>query len=134
MSRHILDGSRIHPSAREKIENYRSALVEAAEASIARHDVVVIGMRQNPFPKRARRLLDAARIPYQYLEYGSYLSQWRERLPFKLWTGWPTFPMIFVKGQFIGGFQELERLQANGELAQLLATSVAPADRASSVA
>jgi monothiol glutaredoxin len=33
-----------------------------------------------------------------------------------MWTGWPTFPMIFVKGELIGGFQDLERLIVSGEL------------------
>src|SRR5437870_1262464 len=97
MTRRTLDERRIHPSVREKIATYRTSILDDAEAAIAKHDVVVIGMRQNPFPRRARRLLDSAGITYHYLEYGSYLSQWRERLPLKLWTGWPTFPMIFVK-------------------------------------
>jgi monothiol glutaredoxin len=121
MTRRTLDERRIHPSVREKIATYRTGILDEAETAIAKHDVVIIGMRQNPFPRRARRLLDSAGIPYHYLEYGSYLSQWRERLPLKLWTGWATFPMIFVKGQFIGGFEDLQRLQGNGELTRLIA-------------
>jgi monothiol glutaredoxin len=122
MTRRTLDERRIHPSVREKIATYRTGIVDEAESAIAKHDVVVIGMRQNPFPRRTRRLLDGAGIPYHYLEYGSYLSQWRERLPLKIWTGWPTFPMIFVKGQFIGGFEDVQRLQSNGELSRLIAS------------
>ena len=34
----------------------------------------VVGMRMNPFPKKARRLLDAAGLAYKYLEYGSYIG------------------------------------------------------------
>ena len=55
-------------------------------------------MAQNPFCRKARRLLDAAGVPYQYLEYGSYLGQWRKRNALKMWSGWPTFPMVFVQG------------------------------------
>jgi glutaredoxin-related protein len=73
-------------------------------------------MRQNPFPKKARRLLDAAGIAYRYLEYGSYFSQWRPRLALKMWAGWGTFPMVFVKGVLIGGADDLERLLKSGEL------------------
>jgi monothiol glutaredoxin len=58
---------------------------------------------------------------HHYLEYGSYLSQWQKRLPLKLWTGWPTFPMIFVKGVLIGGYEELQRLVEGGEIESLLA-------------
>jgi glutaredoxin-related protein len=73
-------------------------------------------MRMNPFPKKARKLLDAAGLAYKYLEYGSYLSQYRRRLPLKLWTGWPTFPMVFVKGVLVGGADDLAKLIASGEL------------------
>jgi len=121
MSRPVLEERRIHPSVRDKIASYRTAIVDEVEAAIAGHDVVVVGMRQNPFPRRACKLLAQRQIPYHYLEYGSYLSQWQERLPLKLWTGWPTFPMIFVKGVLIGGFKELEGLIEAGEFAALRA-------------
>jgi glutaredoxin-related protein len=77
-------------------------------------------MKMNPFPKRARKLLDAAGIEYTYLEYGSYLSGYRRRLPLKLWTGWQTFPMVFVRGVLIGGASELAKLLQSGELKQRL--------------
>ena len=94
-------------------------MIREVESAIAASDIVVIGMRQNPFPRKARRLLDAAGLPYRYLEYGSYLSEWRRRLALKLWTGWPTFPMVFVKGVLIGGARELQKLIESGELRQL---------------
>jgi len=30
----------------------------------------------------------------------------------KIWTGWPTFPMIFVDQQLIGGNSDLKKLLA----------------------
>jgi len=65
--------------------------------AIAENAVVVVGMAQNPFPRKALKALDAQEIAYRYLEYGSYLSAWRRRTALKMWSGWPTFPMIFVK-------------------------------------
>jgi len=121
MPRRILEDRATHPSIREKIANYRSAVVDEVEAAISSHEVVVVGMRQNPFPRRARKLLDQRRIAHHYLEYGSYLSKWQERLPLKLWTGWPTFPMIFVQGVLIGGFEDLQRLLDTGEFERLRA-------------
>jgi len=121
MPRPILDESRIHVAVRDKVATNRTDIVREVEAAIAANAVVVVGMRQNPAPKRARRVLDAARIPYQYLEYGSYLSEWRRRNALKMWTGWPTFPMVFVKGLLVGGADDLEKLIASGELARLLA-------------
>jgi glutaredoxin-related protein len=37
-----------------------------------------------------------------------------------MWSGWPTFPMIFVNGVLIGGFQDLQRLLDSGELQRML--------------
>ena len=121
MPRPILDESRIHPAVREKVATNRTDIVREVEAAIAANAVVVVGMRQNPAPKRACRVLDSAKIPYRYLEYGSYLSEWRRRNALKMWSGWPTFPMVFVKGVLVGGADDLERLIANGELAAILA-------------
>jgi glutaredoxin-related protein len=120
MPRPILDESRIHAAVRDKVATNRSDIVREVEAAIAANAVVVVGMRQNPAPKRARRVLDAANVTYKYLEYGSYLSQWRRRNALKMWTGWPTFPMVFVKGVLVGGADDLEKLVASGELAKLL--------------
>ena len=116
MPRPILPDERIHPAVREKVANYRSDVVAEVQAAVAANEIVVVGMRMNPFPKKARKLLDAAGLAYKYIEYGSYLGQYRRRLPLKLWTGWPTFPMVFVKGVLVGGADDLERLIAKVEV------------------
>jgi len=38
-----------------------------------------------------------------------------------MWTGWPTFPMVFVKGILVGGYTDLKALIDSGELRSLLA-------------
>jgi monothiol glutaredoxin len=119
--RRLLENSRTHSAIAEKIAGYRGSTVDEVEALVREHDVVVVGMTMNPFPARTRKLLDASAIPYKYIGYGSYLAEWRKRLALKMWTGWPTFPMIFVRGTLIGGFEDLERLLASGEFKQLLA-------------
>ena len=120
MARQILDETRIHPAIREKIASLHADIVKEVQDAAAANAVLVVGMRQNPQPRIAMKLLDAAGIAYKYLEYGSYFSAWRRRNALKLWTGWPTFPMVFVKGQLIGGADDLARLHAGGELAKLL--------------
>jgi glutaredoxin-related protein len=120
LARQILDEAHIHPAIREFIANRHIDLVREVQAAIAANDIVVVGMAMNPMPRRARRLLDQQGLAYKYLEYGSYLNLWRRRNALKMWTGWPTFPMIFVKGVLIGGATDLEKLVASGELAQRL--------------
>ena len=119
--RRVLDESRIHPAIRATIAGHHADIVREVESAVAANDVVVIGMRQNPMPRRARKALDSKGIAYKYLEYGSYLNTWRRRNALKMWTGWPTFPMVFVKGMLVGGATDLERLIDSGELARLLA-------------
>lgn len=114
--RKLLPPERIHPAIRDRIAAYREEIVQQVESAIAGNDIVVVGMRQNPFPRKARKLLDAAGLEYRYLEYGSYFSAWRKRLVLKMWSGWPTFPMVFVKGVLIGGASELARSMESGEL------------------
>ena len=114
--RPILEESKIHPAIRDKVASYRTGIVKEVQDAVAANAIVVVGMRQNPWPKKARKLLDAAGLAYKYLEYGSYLGEWRPRLALKMWTGWPTFPMVFVDGVLVGGAQDLERLIQNGEL------------------
>jgi glutaredoxin-related protein len=126
MPRHILDEAQIHPAIRRKIENNRADIVREVQAAIASHQVVVVGMAQNPHPRRARKALDAAGVPYKYLEYGSYFSDWRRRTALKMWTGWPTFPMVFVNGVLVGGASDLERLIDSGEMKRMLSTPSAP--------
>jgi monothiol glutaredoxin len=118
MPRPILEESRIHPAIRDKIATHQQGIVGEVQAAVAAHAVVVVGMGLNPMPRKARRLLDAAGVPYHYMEYGNYLNTWRKRNALKLWTGWPTFPMVFVKGTLVGGADDLEKLLASGELAK----------------
>ena len=121
MPRPILEEARIHPAIRERVASNRTDIVKEVEAAIAGNEIVVVGMRQNPAPRRARRALDAAGVAYRYIEYGSYFSGWRRRTALKMWAGWQTFPMVFVKGTLIGGADDLEKLIKSGELDKLLA-------------
>ncbi len=120
MPRPILDESHIHPAIRDKLATHEQAIVLEVQQAIAKHSVVVVGMGMNPFPKKAGRALDAAGIAYQYLEFGNYLNNWRRRNALKLWTGWPTLPMVFVRGMLVGGANALISLIDNGELKNLL--------------
>lgn len=93
---------------------------EVADA-VGREAFVVVGMGWNPSVGRARRLLQSAGHSHTYLGYGNYITGWRKRLAIKLWSGWPTFPQVFINGALVGGFKDTEALAANGELDRLIA-------------
>ncbi|MGZ5129831.1 MAG: glutaredoxin [Caldimonas sp.] len=120
MVRTILEEARLHPAIRDKVANLNADIVHNVQAAATSNAVLVVGMAGNPHVRRARKALEAAAIAHQYLEFGSYFSGWRRRNALKMWTGWPTFPMVFVKGTLVGGAQELGALIANGELKRTL--------------
>lgn len=120
MPRQILEESRIHSAIRDVVANNHRDLLDEVIRAVGQHDVVVVGMAQNPAPKKARKLLTAAGLPHHYLEYGSYFNNWRRRNVLKMWSGWPTFPMVFVKGTLIGGADDLAKLMESGALKTLL--------------
>jgi glutaredoxin-related protein len=121
VARAILDERHIHPAIRTRIEGHHADIVQEVQRAIAAHPVVVVGMRQNPFPGRARRALDAAGIAHHDLDYGNYFGGWRRRNALKMWTGWPTLPMVFVRGTLVGGADDLVKLIDSGELKRMLA-------------
>ena len=126
MSRSILDEEHIHPAIRQTIADLHADIVREVQTAITGNTVVVVGMAQNPFPRQARKALDAIGTTYKYLEYGSYLGQWRRRNALKMWSGWPTFPMVFVRGVLVGGAGELKRLIGSGEFSRMVADQAAP--------
>jgi glutaredoxin-related protein len=120
MPRTTLEEGRLHPAIRDKVANLNADIVHNVQAAAASNPVLVVGMAGNPFVRKARKILNDAGIAYHYLQYGSYFSEWRRRNALKMWTGWPTFPMVFVKGILVGGAEELERLVTGGELRRTL--------------
>jgi glutaredoxin-related protein len=117
----MIEDTRRTPHVNKAIADFHADTVAAVKAAVERDPVVVVGMAQNPFVRKARAALREAGIEFTYLEYGSYLSEWKRRLAIKLWSGWPTFPQVFVRGVLIGGNDELRASLADGTLRQRLA-------------
>ncbi len=121
MTRQILDEHHLHPAIRQTVSAHFRETVQEVQTAIALHRIVVVGMVGNPSVIRARQLLTDQQLDFRYLEYGSYVNQWRRRNSLKMWTGWPTFPMVFVDGVLVGGYKDLKALKDAGELGRMLA-------------
>lgn len=111
----------IHPSAQAARDAFHADVVSEVSKTVASNPVVVVGMSLNPHVGRARRMLDDAKVPHVYLGYGGYFSQWKQRLAIKIWSGWPTYPQVFVRGALVGGRADLKKLIDSGEIQRLLA-------------
>lgn len=104
----------------DTVNSYHPEVLNEVIDRVAQDDIVVVGMAWNSVVKKANSLLTSKGYTYTYLEYGSYLSHWKERLSVKMWSGWPTFPQIFVKGVLIGGHDDMKILMEKGKFDKLL--------------
>ena len=120
MSRMLLDDSAIHAGIKDAIGVAHQDTVEEVIKLAEDNTVLVIGMAHNPYCKKIRKALDGTGVAYRYVEYGSYTKEWRRRLALKMWTGWSTFPMVFVNGVLVGGNEQIEGLIRSGELKEML--------------
>lgn len=121
MQRDINQGIGTHAS--NFLGGFHTDVVQEVKTAIAEHNVVVVGMAINTPVKKVRQALTEAGVEYHYLEYGGYFSKWKERLAIKLWSGWPTYPQVFVNGQLIGGNECTRSALADGSFQQLLEAS-----------
>lgn len=114
--RTTLSNDKLTPEAAKLISSFHSSVVNEVMSSVESNAVVVVGMAGNPFVKKARKALDEAKVEFKYIEIGSYMSKWKERLAIKLWSGWPTYPQVFVNGKLVGGANELKKFIQDGHL------------------
>lgn len=105
--RTILQNEKLTPAALESIEGFHPEIVEEVKKAVETNKIVVVGMKHNPVVKKARKVLEEKGLKYTYLEYGSYFSMWKQRLAIKIWSGWPTYPQVFIDGKLVGGCKEL---------------------------
>jgi glutaredoxin-related protein len=129
--RQLLAEERRTPEAAAVAAAFHADVVREVRETVERDPVVVVGMAQNPHVRKVRAALDEAGVEYTYLEYGSYFSEWKKRLAIKLWSGWATFPQVFVRGVLIGGEDLVKAALADGSLQKRIGTA---ATRASMMA
>lgn len=72
-----------------------------------------------PFCNRAKLLLRSKDVPFIEID----VSDGDERRALEARTGWPTVPQVFIGETFVGGYDELQALEDDGELDGLLAAA-----------
>ena len=71
-----------------------------------------------PYCRRAKDLLRAKKVDFKEIDLTTDAAR-REEIEKK--TGWMTVPMIFIGEEFVGGADDLIRLDESGELERKLA-------------
>ncbi len=118
--RPLLSEDKRSPTVAEAMAGFHRDVVDQVRTAVERDPVVVVGMAQNPFVKKVRQALTEAGVQFTYLEYCTYFGMWKQRLAIKKWSGWPTFPQVFVRGTLIVGFDDTRNALADGSLKKLL--------------
>jgi len=96
------------------------------QSEIDAHPVVLFikGTAEHPmcgFSRVVVRALQALKVPFKDIDVLDHPTL-REDL--KVFSDWPTFPQLYVKGEFIGGCDIVRELYTSGELQTLLAPYV----------
>ncbi|QSA97078.1 Grx4 family monothiol glutaredoxin [Methylococcus sp. EFPC2] len=79
------------------------------------------------FSGRAVHILEQCGVDYGYVNIFED-PEIRENL--KVYSQWPTFPQLFIKGELVGGSDIMLELFQSGELQKLLATATQSPDQA----
>jgi len=92
------------------------------EKTLSDHDVVLYmkGSRTLPrcgFSAQVVEILEHHQAKYLDVDV---LSEPELRTGLKEFSGWPTFPQLYVKGRLVGGCDVVRELDQSGELTTLL--------------
>jgi len=69
------------------------------------------------FSANVLRIIESLAVPYLTFDV---LSDEGVRAAAKEYASWPTFPQLYVRGEFVGGNDIVSELAADGELQRLL--------------
>mmetsp|Transcript_28053 Transcript_28053/g.40149 ORF Transcript_28053/g.40149 Transcript_28053/m.40149 type:complete len:250 (-) Transcript_28053:64-813(-) len=111
-----------HPSS-SSVSSKNSPTSTTNFETLTRRSPVMLFMKGLPsqpkcgFSRQICALLDKNQIPYDAFDI---LQDEEVRQGLKLYSDWPTFPQLYVKGEFIGGLDICKELDESGELANIL--------------
>jgi monothiol glutaredoxin len=104
-----------------QFEDVQKAIAEAVAATPIL--LFVKGTPEMPqcgFSKGVMDVFDDLGVEYKTVDV---LSDNRIREGIKRFTNWPTIPQIFIRGQFVGGFDIVRDMYGSGELQKLVQAS-----------
>lgn len=99
-------------------------LTERISSLIESQDVVLFmkGTHEHPmcgFSRQVVRILDHLKTPFLAVDI---FQDEDLRHGLKIFSQWPTFPQLYIKGEFIGGCDIVEEMYKSQELHALLAS------------
>ena len=95
---------------------------EAIESQIQNNNIVLYmkGTREIPqcgFSPAVSKILNNLQLQYETVDV---MSNPEIREAIKQYTDWPTIPQLYIKGEFVGGFDIVKEMHKSGDLQALL--------------
>jgi Grx4 family monothiol glutaredoxin len=90
----------------------------------------VKGTRSQPqcgFSHKMMQILNDSRTDYEVVNVLDDFHNPGLRDAIKQYSQWPTIPQLYVSGEFVGGSDIVEEMQASGELQKVLSEAKVPA-------
>ncbi|MCW5588597.1 MAG: Grx4 family monothiol glutaredoxin [Legionellales bacterium] len=102
------------------------SIIDDIQQQIANNNIILYmkGSPQMPqcgFSARAVQVLNACGEKYAFIDILQH-PEIRQQLP--LYSNWPTFPQLYIKGELIGGSDIMAELYEQGELQELIKKAV----------
>jgi len=100
----------------------QKAVLETIKSQITENDIVLYmkGTKETPqcgFSSAVSKLLTELQLPYIAV---NVLENPDLREGIKEYTDWPTIPQLYVKGEFVGGYDIVRESYETGELQDVL--------------
>merc|ERR1712007_127529 len=102
-----------------KRSNSNMASMKEIDEFIANNKVAMISKSYCPFCTKAKRALNAAKVPYKVLEIENRADCQKIQDYMLKKTKGRSVPRVFIDGKFIGGGDDVARLQQTGQLAKM---------------
>ncbi len=99
-----------------------NTILKTIESQIQNNDIVLYmkGTREMPqcgFSSAVSKLLGDLQLKYETV---NVLDNTEIREAVKQYTDWPTIPQLYIKGEFVGGFDIVKEMHTSGDLQALL--------------
>ena len=101
-------------------------VIESIKSSVQDNPIVIFMKGTPDFPQcgfsmRTVEAIKACNVEFTYVDILAE-QEVRESLP--KFSNWPTFPQVFVKGEFVGGCDITLEMFQKGELQELLNNAI----------
>lgn len=111
------------------MERVVSAVIDRIKAEVESHPVVLFmkGTTQFPMCGFSSRACEVLKQAGAQIHAVNVLQDPEIRADLPRYSDWPTFPQLFINGEFIGGCDITVELFESGELARMVAEAQKPA-------